>query len=230
MLRLLLRLSSTIDRFTGRLGRTALADAGDGPRCRCERSAPHAGRFVGMNLTSNATIEAQWYLFSIVFLLGATVAVQQDAHVRVDVFYGRLTARGRAIIDLAGGLLLLIPFGLVRFLGVRSERPRERGGLGGLPRPGRPAPLAIRASCSSASIAHGTGRVRGRQASCLPGRRGSDRTRPAPMRRPRESADVGPAHVRGRPRTGIHRVPGRVLAGRNGTLFAGIGVHLGYFD
>ena len=116
MLRLLLRLSSTIDRFTGGLGRVlrwltlamvliAAANA----------VLRYAGRFVGMNLTSNATIEAQWYLFSIVFLLGATVAVQRDAHVRVDVFYGRLTARGRAIIDLAGGLLLLIPFSWFAF-------------------------------------------------------------------------------------------------------------------
>ena len=70
----------------------------------------YLGRFVGENLTSNAVLEAQWYLFSLVFLLGAAPAVLQDRHVRVDVFYGRVSQRGQAWIDLLGALLFLIPF------------------------------------------------------------------------------------------------------------------------
>lgn len=72
--------------------------------------ARYLGRFVGVDLASNSFIEAQWYLFSLLFLLGAASALREDAHVRVDVLYGRLGARGKAWIDLVGTLLLLLPF------------------------------------------------------------------------------------------------------------------------
>jgi TRAP-type mannitol/chloroaromatic compound transport system permease small subunit len=72
--------------------------------------ARYLDRGGGMRLSSNAWIELQWYLFSLVFLLGAPYALRRDAHVRVDVFYGRLSARARAWIDLLGGVLLLVPF------------------------------------------------------------------------------------------------------------------------
>jgi TRAP-type mannitol/chloroaromatic compound transport system permease small subunit len=68
------------------------------------------GRFVGLKLSSNAYIELQWYMFSLVFLLGAAHALRRDAHVRVDVLYGRLSRRARAWIDGIGTLLLLLPF------------------------------------------------------------------------------------------------------------------------
>lgn len=70
----------------------------------------YLGRFVGTNLSSNAALELQWYLFSALFLLGAAWTLQQDRHVRVDVFYGRLSARGQALVDLLGTLLFLFPF------------------------------------------------------------------------------------------------------------------------
>lgn len=72
--------------------------------------ARFAGRYIGYDLSSNAYIELQWYLFSVVFLLGAPYALRVGAHVRVDLIYGRLSARGKAWIDLCGGLLFLIPF------------------------------------------------------------------------------------------------------------------------
>lgn len=72
--------------------------------------ARYLGRRVGVNLSSNAYIELQWYLFSLVFLLGAAWALRCGAHVRVDVLYGRLSPRGKAWIDLLGTLLLQIPF------------------------------------------------------------------------------------------------------------------------
>lgn len=70
----------------------------------------YLGKFTGQNLNSTALTEAQWYMFSVMFLLGGAWALQQDAHVRVDVLYGRLSARGKGIINLAGTLLFLIPF------------------------------------------------------------------------------------------------------------------------
>ena len=61
-------------------------------------------------LASNAWIELSWYLFSLVFLLAAPHALKEGAHVRVDVFYGRLSKRGKHWIDFLGALLLAIPF------------------------------------------------------------------------------------------------------------------------
>ena len=45
----------------------------------------YAGRWLGLNLSSNVYIELQWYLFSLVFLLGVGYALRHRAHVRVDV-------------------------------------------------------------------------------------------------------------------------------------------------
>src|SRR5690606_37783966 len=47
--------------------------------------ARYATRYVGVGLSSNALNELQWYLFSIIFLLGAAWGLRHDVHVRVDV-------------------------------------------------------------------------------------------------------------------------------------------------
>jgi len=65
---------------------------------------------VGQNLSSNALIETQWYLFSVVFLLGAAYTLQRDDHVRVDVLYSRWNERQQARANLVGTLLFLLPF------------------------------------------------------------------------------------------------------------------------
>jgi len=65
---------------------------------------------VAVDLNSNAFIEAQWYLFSLVFLGAAAYTLLHDEHVRVDVFFGRLSRRGQAWINLGGTLLFLLPF------------------------------------------------------------------------------------------------------------------------
>lgn len=72
--------------------------------------ARYQSRFTGLNLSSNRFIESQWYLFSLIFLLGAAYTLKHHGHVRVDVLYGRLSFRGKAWIDLAGNLLFLLPF------------------------------------------------------------------------------------------------------------------------
>jgi len=69
-----------------------------------------ATREVGVNLASNALNELQWYLFSIVFLLGAAYCLREDVHVRVDVLYERLSGRARGWVDLLGTVLFLLPF------------------------------------------------------------------------------------------------------------------------
>ena len=96
------------------------------------------GLGISMNLTP--LIEAQWYAFSVIFLLGAAYGVNQDAHVRVDVMYARMTAKKRAWIDLGGTVIFLIPFCVmmlyVSFPAVRNSfSVREMSpDPGGLPR------------------------------------------------------------------------------------------------
>jgi TRAP-type mannitol/chloroaromatic compound transport system permease small subunit len=102
--------------------------------------ARYLNRFTEVNLASNAYLEAQWYLFSVVFLLGAAYALKENAHVRVDVLYGRLGIRGRAWIDLLGTSLFLIPFSVLMLWAswpsvAASWRVRELSpDPGGLPR------------------------------------------------------------------------------------------------
>ncbi len=70
-------------------------------------------RYTGLGISSNMYIELQWYLFGLIFLLGAAYTLRHDAHVRVDVFFGRLGARGKAWINLLGTVLFLFPFCVV---------------------------------------------------------------------------------------------------------------------
>lgn len=65
---------------------------------------------LGITPALNAIGDVQWMLFSAVFLLGAAWALAEDAHVRVDVLYARLSPRRRALVDLVGTLGLLLPF------------------------------------------------------------------------------------------------------------------------
>ena len=100
----------------------------------------YLGRFIGVNLSSNAYIEMQWYMFSVVFLLGAAYALREDSHVRVDVLYSRVSERTQHIINIAGTLILLLPFCLfmlwVSYPIVRSSWLVREGSPdpGGLPR------------------------------------------------------------------------------------------------
>jgi TRAP-type mannitol/chloroaromatic compound transport system permease small subunit len=76
----------------------------------------YVGLAVGRNLSSNALIEGQWYLFDVMFLLAMGYALQRDDHVRVDVLQSRWSPRRRARVELGGTLGLLLPFVLVVLL------------------------------------------------------------------------------------------------------------------
>ncbi|MEW6429243.1 MAG: TRAP transporter small permease subunit [Thermodesulfobacteriota bacterium] len=65
-------------------------------------------RYLG-NRSFVASRDLEWWLFSLIFLLGGGFTLSHDQHVRVDIFYQRLGSRGRALINLAGVLLLLLP-------------------------------------------------------------------------------------------------------------------------
>lgn len=78
--------------------------------------ARYGGRFLGLELSSNAYIELQWYMFGVLFLLGAAETLREDGHVRVDVLYARFSPRTRHAVDLLGALGLLLPFCVLGFL------------------------------------------------------------------------------------------------------------------
>lgn len=82
--------------------------------------------------------ESITYLHAALFMLGAAYTLQSDDHVRVDIFYRPLTARGQAWVNLLGTLFLLLPVCL--FIGwiswayvasswVLREGSHEAGGL-----------------------------------------------------------------------------------------------------
>jgi TRAP-type mannitol/chloroaromatic compound transport system permease small subunit len=54
--------------------------------------------------------ESQWHIFALVFLVGAASTLAADRHVRVDVVFNRLSPWARAWVDLAGTVVLLVPF------------------------------------------------------------------------------------------------------------------------
>ena len=68
--------------------------------------ARYATRYTGVAMSSNAALDVQWYLFAVVFLLGAAYGLPHGVHVRVDVVHERLPVRARAWIELIGTVLL----------------------------------------------------------------------------------------------------------------------------
>ncbi len=82
--------------------------------------------------------ESVVWMHAVVFMVGAAYTLQQEEHVRVDIFYHRMSARRRAWVDCLGVLVFLLPMCLL--LGIKAwdfvavswkmqEASRESGGL-----------------------------------------------------------------------------------------------------
>ncbi|MGC8967201.1 MAG: TRAP transporter small permease subunit [Thermus sp.] len=103
-------------------------------------SAGNALMRYAFHYSSNAYLEAQWYLFALIFLWGAGWTLKHNGHVRVDVIYSKLPKRAQLWIDLLGTLFFLLPMvGLVLWLSwpivLESLKIREMSpDAGGLPR------------------------------------------------------------------------------------------------
>ena len=61
------------------------------------------------NISSNAFLEIQWYLFAGVFMLGSGYAFLKNAHVRIDFISSKFSARGRNIVDVIGIIVFVFP-------------------------------------------------------------------------------------------------------------------------
>ena len=63
-----------------------------------------------LNLSSNAFLEVQWYLFAAVFLLASGYTMLRQEHVKIDVLSGRFSKRTQVWIDIIGLALFVLPF------------------------------------------------------------------------------------------------------------------------
>ena len=90
---------------------------------------------------SIALQESITYLHASIFLVGAAWTLQQDAHVRVDIFYNGFSSETRAWVDFLGSLFLLLPvmvfiswvsWGYISDSWAVTEGSREAGGLAGV--------------------------------------------------------------------------------------------------
>ena len=85
-------------------------------------------------------MELEWHLFSLIFLLSAGYTLKYNKHVRVDLFYENMSDREKAVINLTGGLLFLLPwciliiwtsFGYAQSAWLIKESSPDPGGLPG---------------------------------------------------------------------------------------------------
>ncbi|MDQ3026440.1 MAG: TRAP transporter small permease subunit [Pseudomonadota bacterium] len=105
----LIQISKLIDGLNDRLGVAAnwmvLA--------ACLISAANAMSRYAFDLSSNAWLEIQWYLFAGIVMLGASHTLRMNEHVRVDIVYTHLSERGKEWLDLVGTAVFLVPSMLV---------------------------------------------------------------------------------------------------------------------
>lgn len=105
----LLRLARLIDALNTAIGRTAMWLI----LVATLVSAGNALMRYSLDLSSNAWLELQWYLFAAVFLLCAPYTLLKNEMVRIDVVAGRLSRRTQVWIDVGGTLFFLLPMALM---------------------------------------------------------------------------------------------------------------------
>lgn len=74
----------------------------------------------GRNLTSNWLVEAQWYLYTLIFVFGLAHILRDSINVRVDFWFGNRSSRTQSWIDLVGHFIGLIPFA---YIGIKYSWP-----------------------------------------------------------------------------------------------------------
>ena len=101
----LLSLAHGIDWINERLGRVAVWAV----LIACLVSAGNATVRYALDMSSNAWVELQWYLFAVTVMFGAAWVLKVNEHVRVDVIYGSRSGTTKAWIDLLGLIFFLMP-------------------------------------------------------------------------------------------------------------------------
>jgi TRAP-type mannitol/chloroaromatic compound transport system permease small subunit len=101
----LLKISRVIDWVNEKLGYIANACV----LLACIVSAVNAMIRYAFDMSSNAWLEVQWYMFAVVVMFGASYTLQRNEHVRVDVVYMNLSERKQEWIDIIGTVVFLLP-------------------------------------------------------------------------------------------------------------------------
>ncbi len=60
--------------------------------------------------SSIAMQEMEWHLFALIILFGTSYSLKENAHVRVDFLYDKFSEKTKAIINIVGTLVFLLPF------------------------------------------------------------------------------------------------------------------------
>lgn len=76
-------------------------------------SAGNAVSRKAFDLSSNAWLELQWYLFASVFMLAAAWTLECNQHIRIDIVSGMLSKRARNWIEIFGHVFMLLPFAAI---------------------------------------------------------------------------------------------------------------------
>jgi TRAP-type mannitol/chloroaromatic compound transport system permease small subunit len=101
----LLVFSRAIDAIGAAFGRIAGWMVG----LACVISAGNAIIRYGFSYSSNAWLEAQWYMLAGIVMLGASYTLFRNEHVRVDLLYSNYGPRTRLYVDIFGIILFLLP-------------------------------------------------------------------------------------------------------------------------
>jgi TRAP-type mannitol/chloroaromatic compound transport system permease small subunit len=102
----LLKLSRAIDWLNERVGRTVIWLV----LIAVLISAGNAIIRKAFDVSSNAWLEVQWYLFSAIFLLASGYTLLRNEHVRIDVLLHRVSKRTQIKVDIFGFICFLLPF------------------------------------------------------------------------------------------------------------------------
>jgi len=87
---------------------------------------------------SIALQEFEWHFFDVVILLSISCTLKYNAHVRVDIFYDRFSAKLKVLIDIIATLFFILPLsfmiiyigiGFVEMSFVQHEASSDPGGL-----------------------------------------------------------------------------------------------------
>lgn len=75
----------------------------------CIVSAANAMVRYAYDISSNAWLELQWYMFAVIVMMGASYTLKKNEHVRVDIWYMTLSERGQIWVDIIGTVIFLLP-------------------------------------------------------------------------------------------------------------------------
>ena len=108
-MKLLLQISRAIDALNERIGRAVIWLV----LVMVLVSAVNAVARYALNMSSNAWLELQWYLFATVFLLCSGYTFLHNEHIRIDVVASRFSRRTQLWVDVLGTVFFLLPMAII---------------------------------------------------------------------------------------------------------------------